>query len=120
MGSVAAMEDSPKVRTRGRAVASLFMLFAFCLLVPSGILLHAYSPDGFDTRVHILMTIHNVCAMMFVISGVAHLVFNRKSVLAYLKRTYNRYRVPSRELILVFVVFTLLLTVMLLHIHFLG
>ncbi|MBN2223966.1 MAG: DUF4405 domain-containing protein [Deltaproteobacteria bacterium] len=63
------MNERRKVGMRGRVIASLFMLFSFCLLIPSGILLHVFTPDGFDTRVHALMTIHNVCAIIFVISG---------------------------------------------------
>jgi hypothetical protein len=114
------MEKSRKCGMRGRVIASLFMLLSFCLLVPSGILLHVFSPDGFDTRVHVLMTVHNVCALVFVVSGVAHLVFNRKSMLSYLRRKYNEYRIPGRELVLVLIVFTLLLTAALLHICLLG
>jgi len=114
------MEKSRKTGIRGRVIASLFMLLSFCLLVPSGILLHVFSPDGLDARVHVLMTVHNVCALVFIVSGVAHLIFNRRSVLSYLRRTYNEYRVPSRELILVVIVFAALLAAAFLHIVLLG
>jgi hypothetical protein len=56
------------------------------------------------------MTIHNVCALIFAVSGSAHLILNRRSVLSYVKSKSVEYRTLSRELILVAILFALLLT----------
>ncbi len=105
---------------RGRAIASLCMFFSFVLLIPSGILLHVFSSDQFEARRHLLMTVHNVCALIFVVSGSAHLVGNRKSVLSHMRSKSAEYRAFSAELILVALLFMALLTAALLHIVLVG
>jgi hypothetical protein len=114
------MDDKQKAGMRGRAIASLFMLFSFVLLIPSGILLHIFARGPFDTRLHVLMTVHGVCSIIFVVSGLAHLILNRKSVLSYLRSKSAEYRTFSREVILVALIFIALLTVALLHIVLVG
>lgn len=114
-----AAHNTDKIGTAGlnrRAVSSLFMTFSFVLLIPSGILLHVFSSDQFEARRHILMTIHNACALIFVVSASAHLIFNRKTALSYLRAKSVEHRVFSRELIVVALLFAALLTVALLHI----
>jgi hypothetical protein len=96
------------------------MFFSFVLLIPSGILLHVFDRGPFDTRLHVLMTIHNVCSIIFVVSGTAHLILNRKSVLSYVRSKSAEYRAFSTELVLVALVFAALLVVALLHIVLLG
>jgi hypothetical protein len=115
--AVVSMDKKQKTGMRGRAIASLFMFFSFILMIPSGILLHVFARGPFDTRLHILMTIHDVCSIIFVVSGTAHLILNRKSVLSYMRSKTAEYRTFSRELILVALIFAALLTVALLHIH---
>jgi hypothetical protein len=113
-------DNKQKIGMRGRAIASLFMLFSFLLLIPSGILLHVFSRGQFDTRLHILMTVHNVCSIIFVVSASAHLVLNQKSIGSYIRLKTAEYRAFSKELILVAVIFAALLGLGLLHIHIIG
>jgi len=114
------MDGNQKIGLRGRAVWSLLMFFSFLLLVPSVILLHVFSSGDADARRHLFMTIHNVCSLIFVVSASAHLVLNRKSMLLYTRSKTAEYRAFSRELVVAAAIFTVLLTVALLHIALLG
>lgn len=100
----------------GRAITSLFLFFSFILLIPSGILLHVFSPDQFESYRHVFMTVHNSCAIIFVVSGAVHLVRYRTAVRSYMFAKSAEYRAFSRELILVALIFAALLTLALLHI----
>jgi hypothetical protein len=114
------MDERPGGGINGRAVSSLFMFFSFLLLIPSGILLHVFSSDQFESHRHVFMTVHNVCALVFVVSGSVHLFRNRKAVRSYMHAKSAEYRAFSRELILVTLIFTALLTLALLHIAIIG
>jgi hypothetical protein len=114
------MDKKQRIGLKARAVWSLFMFFSFLLLIPSGILLHVFSSGDFEAQQHVFMTVHNVCALIFVVSGTAHLVLNRKSVLSYMRSKTAEYRAFSRELILLALIFAALLTAALLHIVLLG
>jgi hypothetical protein len=114
------MDEKRKAGINGRAISSLFMFFAFLLLIPSGILLHIFSSDQFEVQRHVFMTIHNICAIIFVVSGLFHLVRYRKTVWSYMRAKTSEYRALSRELILVALIFASLLGLGLLHIVILG
>jgi hypothetical protein len=112
------MEKKRKIN--GRAVASLFMLFSFISLVPSGIALHIAADGGFKTAEHITMTIHNASALIFLISAVIHIVFNWKITLSYMKAKTTGYRKFSKETIIAILGVIVLLSIALLHIAILG
>ena len=114
------MDGKPGPGINGRAVSSLFMFFSFLLLIPSGILLHTFSSGQFESHRHVFMTVHNVSALVFVISGSVHLFRNRKAVRSYIVAKSAEYRALSRELILVTLIFTALLVLALLHIAIIG
>jgi hypothetical protein len=114
------MDEKQRAGINGKAVSSLCMFFAFFLLIPSGILMHVFSSDQFEAHRHVFMTIHNICAIIFVVSALFHLVRYRKAVWSYMRRKTAGYRAFNKELILVVLIFAVLLGLGLLHIAILG
>lgn len=71
----------------GRRIASLFMLFAFIVLIPSGILMHLNDSTGSHNDKFTAMAVHNFSAMIFVVSGIFHIKFNFKLIKKYITET---------------------------------
>ena len=77
-------------KNAGRRIVSLLMLFAFIALIPSGILMHLNDTAGSHNEKFIAMAVHNISAMIFVISGIFHIKFNFnliKKYIAEIRRT---------------------------------
>jgi hypothetical protein len=103
-----------------RTIASLFMLYSFIVLVPSGIALHVTADDGPGIANHIAMTLHNVSAAVFLISGIVHIVLNRSSILSALRSKTGPYPVMSGRSALIAIIFIVLLAGALAHVFILG
>ncbi len=67
-----------------RRRTSLIMFFMFILLIPSGIMMHIYDDPVLNHGKHIAMLIHNICATIFVITGMFHVKYNFSAVKKYL------------------------------------
>ncbi|HOP65391.1 MAG TPA: DUF4405 domain-containing protein [Spirochaetota bacterium] len=75
-------------KNNGRRIVSLLMLFAFIILIPSGIMMHLNDvPGSFGDR-HFPMVVHNLSAAVFVITGIFHIKFNFKLVKKYIRETW--------------------------------
>ena len=79
-----AVKNNMTKKNTGRRIVSLIMLFAFIVLIPSGILMHLNdTPDSHNDK-FIAMVVHNFSAMIFVVSGIFHIKFNFKLIKKYL------------------------------------
>jgi hypothetical protein len=107
-------------RRRLRTVSSLFMLFSFAVLVPSGIALHVATDAGTEGAQHVAMTIHNVSALVFLISALIHIGFNRASIVSTLRSKTGRYPLVTGTSAVVAIVFIFILAVAILHTFILG
>jgi hypothetical protein len=103
-----------------RTFSSLLMLYAFVVLVPSGIALHVTAEDGPEVANHIAMTLHNVSALVFLVSGISHIVLNRASILSAFRSKTGPYPVMSGRSALVAIIFIILLAVAVSHVFILG
>lgn len=68
-----------------RSLASMTLLCAGAWLVPSGIALHFVSREGAVKLSHVLMSVHNTAALIFLTAAVVHAVQNRKVLTNYMK-----------------------------------
>jgi hypothetical protein len=93
--------------TNRRAVTSLTMLFAFLILLPSGILLH----DSSETSRHLLMALHNTAALVLTITAVIHLYFNWRVIVTYVIEGYKF----KKEIIIALAIIVFLFTLPVLH-----
>ncbi|HPS87616.1 MAG TPA: DUF4405 domain-containing protein [Spirochaetota bacterium] len=75
-------------KNTGRRIASLFMLSAFIVLIPSGILMHLNDTPGLNNDKFFAMAVHNISAMIFVVSGIFHIKFNLKLIKKYIAETW--------------------------------
>jgi hypothetical protein len=83
----------------------MFMLFSFLCLPISGIPLHYSRSGSFSMYEHILMSIHNVAACVFVIATVIHLILNWSALTRYiLSKTSESFAFKREMIIALFVV----------------
>ncbi len=94
------MNPSRRTYLNRRVLASLFMLFSFTLLLPSGIMLHHFASASFQPTQHLLMTVHNTAAIIFVSSAVSHVVFNWKTISKYMLSKAARWMMFKRGLVI--------------------
>lgn len=71
-----------------RRIVSLFMLFAFIVLIPSGILMHLNDTPGLHNDKFFAMAVHNISAIIFVVSGIFHIKFNFILIKKYIVETW--------------------------------
>jgi hypothetical protein len=92
-----------------RSLNVLIMLFSFSLLPFSGIMIH--STHGMSEREpirHFAMSIHNLSAIIFLITCLVHLFVNRKPMFKYLSEKTPYYSRFKREAVIALaIVFTL-------------
>ena len=80
--------ENNKTKNTGRRSVSLIMLFAFIALIPSGILMHLIDAAGSHEDKFIPMAVHNLSAIVFVVSGLFHIKFNFKLIKKYISETW--------------------------------
>lgn len=94
------MNPSRATSLNRRALTSLFMFCSVALLMPSGMMLHLFASALFQPTLHLLMTVHNTAAVIFVSSAVIHVVFNWKTMSKYMLSKAARWMVFKRELVI--------------------
>ncbi len=103
-----------------RSGSSLFMLFSLIVLAPSGIALHFLDQSGHETAREVAMALHNVSALVFLISTVIHLTLNRHSIAATVRAQTGPYPVISRKSVVIAIIFAAILAAVVSHIFILG
>lgn len=83
-----------------RSFASLFMLFSFILLVPSGIVMHFAAELPGNQLHHASMAAHNAAALIFLPSAIMHLVLNWKAIVRYMLSKAKAYLPLKREAVI--------------------
>lgn len=73
----------------GRRRVSLFMVITFILLIPSGIMMHLNDGTVLNSSKHLAMMIHNLCAVIFVITGMFHIKYNFILIKKYITEIFN-------------------------------
>ena len=76
-------------KNAGRRIVSLFMLFAFIVLIPSGILMHLNDNAGSHEDKFIAMAVHNLSALIFVVTGIFHIKLNFNMIKKYIAETWS-------------------------------
>lgn len=94
------MNPSRATSLNRRALTSLFMFFSVALLMPSGMMLHFFAPASFQPTQHLLMTVHNTAAIIFVTSAATHVVFNWKTMTKYMLSKAAKWMIFKRELVI--------------------
>jgi hypothetical protein len=84
-------------RLNRRALVVLLMFFSAVVLPPSGIALHLTDASHVQTARHILMTIHNTAAIIFLSSMSVHLAMNWRGILRYIISGSTGYMMLRRE-----------------------
>ena len=103
-----------------RALVALVMLGSFVWLPTVGIALHFANLSPFSPTQHLLMTIHNLAATIFLVSLVLHLKLNWKPLLNYLKLTAARSRGYRTEFGVAILIVGIPLSLGALHVFALG
>lgn len=65
------------------------MFFTFIILIPSGIMMHLNDAPGLNNIRFHAMVIHNICAVLFVISGIFHMTYNFNLIKKYITEVWN-------------------------------
>ncbi len=81
-----------------QALASFLLLIASIFLLTSGLPLHFAAASRNGTGYHVLMTIHNTSALIFVAAALAHVYWNRRSIKIRLLREAGDFLRPGKEL----------------------
>lgn len=81
-----------------QALASFLLLIASIFLLTSGLPLHFAAASRNGTGYHVLMTIHNASALIFVAAALAHVYWNRRSIRIRLLREVGDFLRPGKEL----------------------
>lgn len=103
-----------------RALVALLLICSFVWLPVAGIGLHFADSAPFAPTRHLLMTIHDLAAAIFLISVLLHLKLNWKPLMNYLKITVERGRSYRAEFAAAFLIVTTTLTLGILHVFALG
>jgi len=80
-----------------QTLASLLLLIASIFLLTSGLPLHFAAAYRNGTGHHVLMTIHNASALIFVSAALAHVYWNRRSIRVRLLREAGAVLRPGKE-----------------------
>ena len=103
------MNTVEKQSLNRRSLNVLIMFFSFSLLPFSGIMIH--STHGMSEREpirHFAMSVHNLAAIIFLVTCLLHLFANRKALLKYMSEKTIQYSRFKREaviaLLIVFVI----------------
>ncbi len=99
-----------------RALSTLLMLISFLLLPPSGIALHLADPSSQAGARFIFMAIHNVAAVIFLVAGAFHVVYNRRPLRAYMAAKTATALALRKELVVSLAVVSILTALSLLHV----
>lgn len=94
-------------KNSGRGLASMIMLVTFIMLIPSGIMMHIYDIPGQSGGKHFAMGMHNVCALIFVVSGMFHLKYNFRVIIKYISE-YRRELLITSCLTLIILVLSVM------------
>ncbi len=79
----------------GRGFASMVMLVAFCMLIPSGIMMHIYDSPGGEGSRYIAMGMHNIFAIIFVVAGIFHMRYNFRAITRYISAYRKEFAVTA-------------------------
>jgi len=110
------MNNSTKQPMNTRALTSMFMFFSFVLLPISGIPLHfTRTSDGVEVLEQFLMSVHNVSALIFIISVVIHLSLNLSAFIKYITTKTSEYFQFRKEMFIALI--TVLIIVGLISSH---
>ncbi len=96
------------------------MLFSFVVLVPSGIAIHFFTEDGPEVAQHVAMTLHNASALVFLISGLTHIVLNRASIVNTLRSKTGPFPLISTQSAVIGIILVVFLAVAVLHVFIAG
>lgn len=87
------MNSSQKPALNRRALIALVMVDSFAVLPISGLALHFANNASFQTARHVLMTVHNVDAIIFLIASILHLNLNWKPLRNYIRNKVGQAQV---------------------------
>lgn len=105
------MNASTKQIMNKRALTSMFMLLSFILLPLSGIPLHFIrTRGGVVVLEHFLMSIHNICALIFTIACVIHLSLNWNALVKYIATNTHEYLRFRKEFIVALIIIVLIVS----------
>ena len=99
------MNAVQKTLLNKRSLNVFVMLFSFLLLPFSGILIH--DTHGISERAllrHFAMSVHNLAAIIFLISCIIHIIFNRNTILKYLSAKTDEYLKLRKEFLIAFII----------------
>ncbi len=114
------MNSTSRQSMNKRALTSMFMFFSFVCLPVSGIPLHYCRSGDFSTAEHLLMSVHNMAATVFVIATVLHLVWNWTALTKYIIDKQREFFSFKREMLIALFVVVLLVGLFsshALHVH---
>jgi len=81
------------------------MSFALLLLPPSGMMLHqAHGLSERSTLQHLVMVVHNISAVVFLITCIIHLAANRKVIWRYIANKSSEYSGYRKEVYVALVI----------------
>ncbi len=101
------MKSQQKSSFNKRALNVIVMFYSFALLPPSGIILHFTDHLAIDNLLrHFVMSIHNFSSIIFLISGVIHIITNWKAMKRYTLSKGGEYFAFKFEMIIAFVIVT--------------
>ncbi len=94
------MNETTKQPMNKRALTSMFMFFSFIILPLSGVSLHfSKTSTGEGVIEHLLMSIHNMSALIFLIAVVLHLILNWNALIKYVATKTSEYFHFKKEMI---------------------
>jgi hypothetical protein len=112
-------DQALKPRINKRALSSLFMIFSFFWLIPSGIAVH-FSEEALEISFHhIAMSAHTAASVVFLAACVVHLVINWASLKRSLVSKTREYMALNKEAAIALVVVTALVLLIVSHAFFL-
>ena len=113
------MNQSHSNHLNHRALVAILMVGSFACLPPTGLALHLTDGASFQVR-HLPMTIHNLAAIIFLISVILHLMFNWKLMVKYILTTVKPIGGISREFVFAALIMMTVLALGLLPVLMLG
>ena len=99
-----------------RALVVFFMLFSAAILPFSGLMLHEAGSHDFQRLQFMAMALHNVAAIVFTISTIAHLKYNWRPILNYIRNKKDHLLKYPRELAIAGTTLGVLLLVSIIHV----
>jgi Na+/melibiose symporter-like transporter len=93
-----------KTKTNKRTLNVLVMFFSFIMLPWSGLLLHTtHGRMEREVLRHFAMTVHNIAAIIFLITCVLHIIVNRKALTKYLLQKTAEFSSFKKEALIALV-----------------